>query len=63
MKAIFIILYQRPVDGRWEWHAIKGKTYLAVSPCSFATKAAAKRSAVRCVKEFKQRSATFVWGK
>lgn len=58
-----LILYQRPSDKRWEWHALLGKVYIAVSPCSFASRASAKRSANRCVASFKKLKTTVTWGK
>jgi hypothetical protein len=61
-KTVIIILYERPSDGRWEWHALKGKTYIAVSPCIFLTKLAAKRSANACAKAFKNNEVIVTWG-
>lgn len=63
MSQIIVTLYQRPIDGRWEWHALTGRTYIAVSPCSFASKRTAKRNAQTCVAAFKDSKTTIVWGK
>ena len=61
-KTIVILLYERPSDGRFEWHALSGKTYIAVSPCSYLTKISAKRSARSCAKAFKNQDVIVAWG-
>lgn len=60
---IIIVLYRRPNDQRVEWHALKGRTYIAVSPTSFKSKAGAKKNAQKCITAFKTSRTTIVWGK
>lgn len=59
---LFITLYRRP-DQRVEWHVLRGRTYIAVSPTSFKTRAGAKRNAKACIAAFKTSKTTIVWGK